>query len=130
MILTAQHVRSPEGSEGINAFCRVHGPHEWTDQPPQDLPDGELVNQNISLSPGGNDVRSYLDIIAPDETPTQEIRKTVVQFIERSRDRSLPWTETIGRCTFRFGVEQGLHVSWHEELRHLLIAALTVRRAA
>jgi hypothetical protein len=130
MILTAQHVRTSEGVEGINAFCRFHGPHEWTDQPPEDLPEGELVNQNISLPPGGNDVRSYLDITAPDETPTQEIRKAIVQFIERSRGRSLPWTGTIGRCTLRFGVEQALHVRWHEELRQLLLAALTVRRAA
>jgi hypothetical protein len=88
------------------------------------------VNQTISLPPGGNDVRSYLDVIAPDETPTQEIRNAVVPFVDRSRGRALPWAETIGRCTFRFGVEQGLHASWPEEFRRLLLSALSVRRAA
>lgn len=130
MILIAQHVRSSTGAEGINAFCRLHGPHEWPDPPPEELAAGELVNQVVSLPPGSNDVRSYLDVIAPDETPTQEIRNAVVQFINRSRGRALPWAETIGRCTFRFGVERGLHESWTAEFRRLLLSALSVRRAA
>jgi len=119
MILTAQHVRASTGEEGINAFCRLQGPHEWADLSSGDLAEdlaaGELVNQAIVLQPGGNDVRSYLDVIAPDETPTQEIRHAVVLFVDRSRGRTLPWMETVGRCTFRFGVEQGLHASWPEE---------------
>jgi hypothetical protein len=82
-----------------------------------------LASSTISLPPGGNDVRSYLDVIAPDETPTQEIRNAVVPFVDRARGRTLPWTETIGRCTFRFGVEQGLHASWPEEFRRLLLSA-------
>jgi len=130
MILTAQHVRSSTGAEGINAFCRLHGLHEWRDPPPEDLAAGVLVNQAISIPLGGNHVRSYLDVMAPDETPTQEIRQAVVQFINRSRGRTLPWAETIGRCTFRFGVEFGLYESWAIEFRRLLLSALTVRRAA
>jgi hypothetical protein len=129
MRLTAQRVRASTGGEGINAFCRLHGPYEWT-VPPEELSDGELVNQSISIPPGGNRVRSYLDVIVPDEIPTQEIRNAVVPFIDRSRGRPLPWARTIGRCTFRFGVEQGLHSSWPEEFRQLLLAALAVRRAA
>lgn len=129
MILTAQHVRAPTGEEGINAFCRLHGPYEWSD-PPQDLTAGEVVNHSISVPPGGNSVRSYLDVIAPDETSTQEIQHAVVPFIGRSRGHSLPWIGTIGRCTFRFGVDPKLHAHWSEEFRQLLLAALTVRRAA
>lgn len=130
MILTAQHVRASTGAEGINAFCRLHGANEWTDPAPEDLSAGELVNQAITIPPGGNDVRSYLDVIAPDETPTQEIRSAVMLFIARSRGRPLPWIGTIGRCTFRFGVELGLYASWAEEFRRLLFSALSVRRAA
>jgi hypothetical protein len=129
MILTAQHVRASSGTEGINAFCRLHGPYEWT-IPPEDLASGELVNRAISVPPGGNSVRSYLDVLAPDETPTQEIRNAVVAFIGQSRGTPLPWTRTIGRCTFRFGVELGLYSSWSEEFHRLLLSALAVRRAA
>jgi hypothetical protein len=130
MILTAQHVRASTGAEGINAFCRIHGSNDWMDPRAGDLGSGELVNQTISLPPGGNDVRSYLEVIAPDDTPTQEIRNAVVPFVDQSRGLTLPWTATIGRRTFRFGVEQGLHASWPEEFRRLLLSALSVRRAA
>jgi hypothetical protein len=130
VILTAQHVQAQAGAEGINAFCRLHGPYEWTDIPPEDLPRGELVHQAISIPPGGNSVRSYLDVIAPDETSTHEIRSAIVPFIEQSRGHALPWMSNVGQCTFRFGVEAGLHNHWPEEFRQLLLAALTVRRAA
>jgi hypothetical protein len=129
VILTAQHVRASTGAEGINTFCRVHGPKEWPETFPPDLPRGELVNQAISIPPGGNRVRSYLDVTAPDEISTQEIRNAVVPFIAQSRGHALPWAGKIGRCTFRFGVETGLHASWPDELRQLVLAALTVRRA-
>lgn len=130
MILTAQHVRAASGAEGINAFCRLHGPTGWSQPWQGDLSEGELVNRAISVPPGGNSVRSYLDVIAPDETPTQEIRNAVIPFIAQSRGQPLPWVATVGPCTFRFGVELGLHANWSEELRQLLLAALTVRRAA
>jgi hypothetical protein len=129
MRLTAQRVRAPTGAEGVNAFCRLHGPYEWTIPSPADLTAGELVNEAISIPPGGNSVRSYLDVVAPDETPTQEIRNAAVQFIDRSRDHPLPWVGSVGRCIFRFGVAQQLHSSWPEELRTLLRSALAVRRA-
>lgn len=73
---------------------------------------------------------TYLDVIAPDETPTQEIQNAVMLFIAHSRGRPLPWIGTIGRCTFRFGVELGLYTSCAEEFRRLLFSALSVRRAA
>ena len=129
MFLTAQHVRAVTGAEGINAFCRLHGAHEWTEPCPPDLPRGELVNQASSIPPGGNSVRSYVDVIAPDETSTQELCNAVVRFIEQSRGHTLPWMASIGRCAFRFGVEGGLHARWPEEFRQLVLAALTVRRA-
>ena len=129
MILTAQHVRSRSGAEGDNAFCRLHGPYEWT-APPEDLASGELVNREISVPPGGNSVRSYLDIITPDETSTHEIRNAVVQFLNQSQGQPFPWIGSVGRCTFRFGLELGLYNKWSAEFHRLLLAALAVRRAA
>jgi hypothetical protein len=130
VLLTAQHLRASTGVEGVNAFCRLHGPREWTEAQPRDLPEGELVNQVISIRPGGNQVRSYVDVVAPDETATREIQNALVKFIEEARGHSLPWVGSVGRCAFRFGVETRLHPSWPDELRQLLLAALNVRRAA
>jgi hypothetical protein len=44
---------------------------------PPGIPDqdpGQLVEQHINLQPPGNTVRSYLDVVAPDEVFWPEIR--------------------------------------------------------
>jgi hypothetical protein len=130
MLLTAQRVRSHSGEEGIDAFCNVHGPYIWPGEPPPGIPDtnpGQRVNEKLSVVPGGNRVRSYLDIIAPDETPTTEVLAAVQGFLASVRERRLPWAATVGRCTFRFGLERGLETTWAVELRALLEAAARVR---
>jgi hypothetical protein len=134
MVLTAQRVWNPtSGREGVNAFCSLHGPHDWVGEPPTGVPDdnpGERVNAHVAIPPGGNRVRSYLDIVAPDETPTAEILSAVRRFLALARSRELPWVATVGRCTFRFGLERGIEAEWATEFRTLLDAALRVRVAA
>jgi len=129
MLLTAQRVEKAAREQGINAFCNLHGPYDWI-EPPPGIPEnnpGQRVNQSIQVSPGGNRVRSYLDIIAPDETPTTEILAAVPRFLESVRATPLPWSGRIGRCTFRFGIELGLLSQWPAEFRALLHAAVLVR---
>jgi hypothetical protein len=128
MILTAQRVRSPTGHEDINAFCHLHGPYDWDGAAPEEIGPGELVSSVVRVEPGGNSVRSYLDIVAPDETPTSEIASAVGPFVVRNAGCPLPWTGNHGRCTFRFGLDLGLEHRWTEELTALLAAALDVRR--
>jgi hypothetical protein len=133
MLLTAQRVRSAAGEEGVNAFCNLHGSFIWEGEPPAGIPEsnpGEPANQSIAVPPGGNLVRSYLDVVAPDETSTWEILGAVQQFIVVMRGRHLPWNGTIGRCTIRFGIDLGLEPAWVEEFRRLLVAAMQVRVAA
>jgi len=130
MLLTAQRVQNPAGLEGINAFCNLHGPYDWFGEPPAGIPDtnpGMRVNDNVIVPPGGNRVRSYLDIVAPDETPTTEILAAVRRFVMAVRTDSLPWAATVGRCTFRFGLDLGLEQQWATEFQELLEAALRVR---
>ncbi len=129
MLLTAQRVLSPSGQEGVNAFCHLHGPYDWI-EPPDGIPDtnpGECVNERIAVAPGGNRVRSYLDIIAPDDTATSEILATVRHFLAHVQESPLPWVETVGRCTFRFGLELGIEEQWTVEFVMLLEAAVLVR---
>lgn len=130
MLLTAQRVRSVSGVEGINAFCSLHGEYSWPGPPPSGVPDsnpGERANEIIAVPPGGNRVRSYLDVIAPDETPTTEILAAVPVFLTAVQTSPLPWVATAGRCTFRFGLEAGREGVWIAELRALLAVALRVR---
>ena len=88
---------------------------------------GRRAYEFITVTPGGNRVRSYLDIITPDQTPTSEILATVDEFVRGVREQPLPWVQTIGRCTFRFGLDHGLEDRWGDEFRELLSATLGVR---
>jgi hypothetical protein len=130
MLLTAQRVQNAAGLMGVNAFCNLHGPYEWLGEPPSGIPDwnpGERVNESISVPPGGNHVMSYLDIIAPDETPTSEILASMRRFLVLVRQFALPWVATVGRCTFRFGLDYGLEHQWSMEFRALFESAMLVR---
>jgi hypothetical protein len=81
--LTSHHVASPSsGHEGVNTFLYLHGSYTWTVLPPG-VPDqnpGTLTAQSISVRPPGNRVRSYLDIIAPDEARWKEVRVGLMDF--------------------------------------------------
>jgi hypothetical protein len=76
MYATAHRVRSPQGVEGVNAFLHKHGPDfSWPSEPwrlPEENP-GRIVIQKVAIEPGGNNVRSYLDVIAPDDVEASDI---------------------------------------------------------
>ena len=132
MYLAAQHVRSSSGREGINAFCHMHGSYVWLGAPPEEfLPEnnpGMLVAKHIDVPPPGNSVRSYLDIIAPDEMSTEHLFSNVRRFLSTPPLR-LPCALVVEDCLFRFNLEQGLMPNWRNELVNLARHALQVRRA-
>ena len=130
MYITAQHVRAHAGAEGINAFHYNHGPFGWQGLPPQGIPDqnpGTLVSQRIIVPPPGNRVRSYLDIVAPDETPWSEIRPAFMTFVSEAQSTPFPWTGVYGRVVFRLGMEQALANGWQREIAELYRAVQAVR---
>ena len=131
MYLTAQHVRAPAGAEGINAFHYAHGEQvAWQGLPPQGIPDqnpGALVAQTLIVPPPGNRVRSYLDVVAPDDTPWTEIRPGFITFVSEAQRRPFPWIGVAGRVFFRVGMEQALAKTWQHELAELYRAAQAVR---
>lgn len=133
MYLSAQRVVSPSSMrEGINAFCYLHGSYTWTGEAPRDLlrtHAGILVNSNLDVPPPGNRVRSYLDILTPDETPTVQIRSEVLGAVAKASPKTFPWRHAAGRTTLVFGAELAFVPGWPRELESLLNAALDVRRA-
>ena len=131
MYLVAHDVRRPStGQEGINAYCYLHGPYTW-EVPPPGIPDqdpGTLTASRLDVQPpAGNRVRGYLDIVAPDETPTDEIRTNFVRFVAQARGNPLPWIGISGRCLFRFSLDGELAQSWHLHLAQLYHAATAAR---
>lgn len=132
MYLTSHHVIAPAtGREGINSFLYSHGSITWQQLPPG-IPDGDpgtLVAQNTSVPAGGNRVRSYLDIVAPDEVRWSEVRIGLMDFVGEMQRSRLPWTGSSGRCFFRLGMELGLAQQWHRELAILYRASQALRLA-
>ena len=129
MRLAAQRVVSPGGQEGINAFYYLHGPYTWLDEPPAQITNnpGELVNERIVVSPPGNHVRSYLEILAADHTPSRRIARDVLDAVNLLESRPLPLNVRHGDTTFDFNAELRLAAAWRGELEALLWNALAVR---
>lgn len=81
MYVSACRVTSPRGQTGINAFLHLHGSvFVWPDDPsrlPETNPGVELWNNGPAVPVGGNRVHSYLDILAADDTPADEIEQAL-----------------------------------------------------
>lgn len=133
MYLTAHHVTSPtDQRQGINAFLYRHETLSWDGMPPVEIPSqnpGTLVAQSISVAPPGNRVRSYLDIVAPDDTPWNEIRIGLMDFVGQMQPDPLPWSGLSGRCLFGLGMDRDLSHQWQRELAILYRAAQALRLA-
>lgn len=122
MYLAAQHVRSASGQEGINAFRYVHGGYTWHGLPPQGIPDQEpgiLVQAITPVLPPNNTVRSYLDVVAPDDVFWPEIRPAFFAFVGQAQLSSFPWQGVFGRCFFRVGMDREMAKLWRHEIADL-----------
>jgi hypothetical protein len=128
--LTAQRVVAvSSGDEGINAFHHRHA-QQWNGPPPTSIPDtnpGKLVNRAIEVAPGGNSVRSYLDIIAPEATPWSDIREALVAVAANCATTPFPWSSVIGNIKILASMDPRLSPSWQSELALLYQAILRVR---
>jgi hypothetical protein len=127
MYLTAHRVVSPSGAQGFNAFYHVHNT-AWTDTPPgspEDNP-GELVSEHVEVALGGNRVRSYLDVLAPDDATPTELTHGFLRMVTEFRPDSLPATFAAGHCSVGFGMERSLAARWRGELHQLFMHCLTV----
>ena len=119
MLLTAQRVVSPKSHErGVNVYRYLHGAGSWDRVPDPLLPEvnpGELVAQWIQLPPGGNRVISFLDVVAPDDTPGVELQQRLASLKRVLRERGNPTTAYLGRLWVRFGLAP-IGIPWSTEL--------------
>lgn len=128
MYVTAHRVVTPRHEEGINAYFYQHGPCLWARPPRPEENPGELVNTLLTVSEvGGNHVRSYLGVIAPDDVLWPQIEPMFLQFVESSRVTPFPWEAEVGSCLFQLGMERPLARSWRRELGLLYKACVLVR---
>jgi hypothetical protein len=119
MLLTAQRVISPRShARGVNVYRYVHGPYTWERVPNDFLPQGnpgELIAQWIQLSPGGNRVVSFLDVVAPDEIESVELQQRLASLKHRLQPSDGPTTAYWDPLWVCFGCA-ALPVPWATEL--------------
>ena len=121
MYITAHRVQNAAGLEGVNAFVHRHGDCSWpvdASRMPEENP-GVLAMQRIELPPGGNAVVSYLDVLAPDGWPWEQVDQALTGlWLELNLRESVqspllgavpnPAVYKAGAVTLRFGVRLGL----------------------
>lgn len=127
MYLTAHRVASPTTQrEGVNAFVYRHMGQAWEHLSPAEVPQrnpGVLQASSISLPPAGNRVRSYLDVVIPDDVRWDELHAGLMEFVARRQTTPLPWSGESRSGYFRIGMERALSPSWQKELAILYRAA-------
>jgi hypothetical protein len=132
MRLVAQRVVSPKGATGINAFCYLHGSNVWLAEPPPEIAShpGNLVNSQIEVKPPGNRVRSYLDLLAPDDSPNRKLAadvRDIINLYEKAPVPPLPLVVSCGDARITFNAEFQIAVAWRVEIEILAGRALSVR---
>ena len=144
MYLTAHRVRTKDNQTGVNAFLHEHGTDTpWPLHPVEilSLPrtdPGKLTRSSTGLeSRGGLPVLSYLDVLAPDETP----RGAIVDLIDLLAatdpgDHGGLLVLVKGRLATRLSLPRWRLDAWREELDLLtapiedLLRSRTWRRVA
>lgn len=133
MYLTSQRVVSNDGRHaGINTFYHSHSSQK---QPllsnitdivsVAEINTGRLVRSKCDVSPGGNRVRSYLDIVAADNINENSIKNALDSFRSEITHKQLPpIIEIINHIGIRFSAEFGLYEGIVNEYDQLVKRAI------
>ena len=133
MYLTSHRVKSKEDAEGINASIYRHGDSFVVDEEASHVPEknpGEFVSRKVQLKPGGNDVRSYLDIVAADSTTAEEIQRVYEVFEQDLIERRNPTVFRLDDVVIRLGLEDELMPMRRDELKTLYRVAMELYHEA
>ena len=136
MYATAHRVRSRRDVEGINAFLHRHGHDVAWPADPSAIPErdpGQQVWEAVAVVPGGNEVLSYLDVIAPDGVGVDELEVALtglwLDLQAAEQDPPHPWAVLPnpliyrrGRVVLRFGTVGGRTAARAQELEALRAA--------
>ncbi len=127
MYVTAQRVRSRSSREGINAFLSLHQGQEspgidWARPAVMTVAEqypGTLVDSELDLTPGGNAVRSFLDVVAADGTGLERLRTALEAFGRELESAALPHMALLDGVGIRFHAESSLEDERVDEYRVL-----------
>lgn len=128
MLLSAQRVVTPYGAEGINAFKYAHPDVQLWPYEDATVLLGRTrihrVGHHLALPPGGNRVRSYVDLVVPPEITVDDITACLQAFIDLPVLPNTPINFPGLGCGVRFAVELALWPTWKTEFLELASQAL------
>lgn len=121
MLLTAQRVASGE-KQGVNAFLYWHGRDILADDPFTllDADPGTLQLRMVELDPGGNRVRSYLDLVIADQATRSQVEAALDVLEHAARPDVVPAFIHAGGGAARISMDAGLAPIWQEEVAELV----------
>lgn len=136
MYLTSQRVSAPgESRTGINTYLYRHEEAvpsiDWSRPDLARIVDefpGTLVAHDMEVPPGGNLIRSYLDIVASDATHVDEIDLALQQFDKEWSASRVGQVIQVRGVALRLGLELRLEARAREEFRALSQHALVLLR--
>lgn len=134
MYLTAHRVYSPSKKKtGINAFLYRHGgkpvPGMSWEHPVVELVAEQHVGtrgpEHVEIAPGANRVVSFVDVVAADDTPMDQIEAAIRATGGRLSPGQLPLSTIVGAVAVRFGAQFGLaEAQLREEFEQIAAQAL------
>ena len=126
MKLVAQRVLQPATqAQALHTFHYVHGNYIWAGDPPPGF--GTLQASHVVLLPlGGNSVLTYLDVTAPDETPTHQLIAAFAQILAYHQPPPFKLQAQAG-ITFESNMVHVFQLAWRQELVLLFDSAVATR---
>ena len=130
MYITSQRLVNPDGAQAINSYRYRHGPLDpvaWLNpMSVLDLEPGTLTRTRVALRPvPGNQVRSILEVVAPNETNNVDLF-SVIGVLVSSEPTQFPWTVRHGPSAARLSIDLGLVTAWRHEAVLLAASGLTL----
>lgn len=130
MLLVAQRVHRLDGRHGVNAYFYRHPPiGGWAADPRQMFAAPvELERESEVLTVGGNRIRSFLDIAAPNLAQISEILVAAHQFtIPMLPPHGEYWVPSTA-IAMRFGADAAFMPIWKREVWELIGGMINVAR--
>ncbi len=121
MLITAQRVVAPSGLVGINSYHYEHyADTPWTTDDLTALESSaSLAKSRFQVEPGGNRVRSYLDVFAPEGTTATELLPWFQRILRTPTPPSFPFVDREDQAVLRFNLDLGLVPTWRDEFADL-----------
>ncbi len=128
MLFSAQRVLTPYGAQGVNAYRYVHvTTSEWPFADPKSML-GEvplqLEQHHLVVPPGGNRVRSYVEIAAPPGVSVAAVSACVHLLAAEEAPPSEPIEFPAYGCAIRYVAETELGLAWPADFLDLAARAL------